>query len=122
MIDWGQIGYGALLSAIAALLLLGIATRGRRPAVIATGAVAAAAGPLAWNGILRAAHGDQFFTDAPLDVFPVSWQDTGSGVFALAVAMLLYGLGPLRAEPSSRTTGYALLVGLAALLVDVYLY
>jgi hypothetical protein len=122
MIDWGEIGYGAALSAIAAAVLLAGATRGRRPAVIVTGALAAAAGPVAWNAILRAAHGDQFFTDAPLTVFPVSWQDTGSGVFALAVAALLYGLGPLRAEPARRTVVYALLAGLAAFLVDIYLY
>jgi hypothetical protein len=24
---------------------------------------------------------DQFFHDAPIPVFPISWQDTGSGVF-----------------------------------------
>ena len=82
MIDWSQICYGAALSAIAASALLAGATRGRRPSVIVTGALAAATGPVAWNAILRAAHGDQFFTDAPIAVFPVSWQDTGSGVFA----------------------------------------
>ncbi|MFE9446211.1 hypothetical protein ACFYO2_46610 [Streptomyces sp. NPDC006602] len=122
MIGWGEIAYGAALSAVAASVLLAVATRGRRPAVILTGALAAAAGPVAWNAILRAAHGDQFFTDAPFTVFPVSWQDTGSGVFALAVAALFYGLGPLRAEPGRRTVGYALLAGLAAFLVDIYLY
>ncbi|MFF4605730.1 hypothetical protein ACFY12_23685 [Streptomyces sp. NPDC001339] len=31
----------------------------------------------------RATHGTQFFTDAPVAVFPISWQDTGSGVFAV---------------------------------------
>ncbi|MFF1899088.1 hypothetical protein [Streptomyces sp. NPDC058206] len=41
---------------------------------------------MAWNAILRAAHGEQFFTYAPVIVFPVSWQDTGSGVFTLAAA------------------------------------
>ena len=122
MIDWGQICYGAALSAIAASALLAGATRGRRPSVIVTGALAAAAGPVAWNAILRAAHGDQFFTDAPIAVFPVSWQDTGSGVFAFAVAAILYGIGPLRAEPARRTVAYGLLAGLAALLVDIYLY
>ena len=122
MIGWGQIGYGAVLSAVAATVLLAAFTRGRRPTVIATGALSAAAGPVAWNAILRAAHGDQFFTDAPLAVLPVSWQDTGSGVFAFAVGALAYGLGPLGAEPARRTTGYALLAGLAAFLVDIYLY
>jgi len=43
-------------------------------------------------------------------------------VFAFAVGALAYGLGPLGAEPARRTTGYALLAGLAAFLVDIYLY
>ncbi|GAA1707980.1 hypothetical protein [Streptomyces yatensis] len=122
MIGWGQIFYGAALSAVLSGVLLAIVLRGRRLAVIVTGALAAAAGPIAWNAILRAAHGDQFFTDAPLAAFPVSWQDTGSGVFALATAVLALGLGPLRNEPARRTVTYALLAGLAALVVDVYLY
>jgi hypothetical protein len=80
------------------------------------------AGPIAWNAILRATHASTFFTDAPIVVLPTSWQDTGSGVFALATTTLLLGLGPLRAEQSHRTIRLALLAGLAAFLVDVYLY
>jgi hypothetical protein len=40
----------------------------------------------------------QFFLDAPIPVFPISWQDTGSGVFTVAVAALLLGFGPLRTD------------------------
>lgn len=122
MIGWGQIGYGAVLSAIAAAVVLAAASRGRHVWVIGTGALAAAAGPVAWNAILRATDGRSFFVDAPLAVFPVSWQDTGSGVFALASAALLLGLGPLRTEPGRRTATYAVLTGLAALAVDAYMY
>lgn len=122
MISWGQILYGAVLSAVVAALLLTAVIRPRRPAAIATGAVTAALGPVAWNAILRAAHGDQFFTDAPVAVFPVSWQDTGSGVFTLAAASLALGLSPLRSEAASRTVRLALLAALAAWLVDIYLY
>lgn len=109
-----------MLSAVAAGGLIAI-TWGRTCAVVATGALAAAVGPLAWNAILRAAHGDQFFTDAPVIVFPVSWQDTGSGVFTLA-ASLGYGLGPLATQPTRTSVRYALLAAVAALFVDVYLY
>jgi hypothetical protein len=55
-------------------------------------------------------------------VAPASWQDTGSGVFALAATALLLGLGPLGGIHSRRTVSYALLAGVAAFLVDVYLY
>ena len=122
MIEWPQIAYGAALSALAAAAVLTLVARPRRLSVIGTGAAAAALGALAWNAILLAVDGRQFFVDAPIAVFPVSWQDTGSGVFALTAAAMLLGFGPLRSQPSKRSAGYAAVVALAALVVDVYLY
>jgi hypothetical protein len=78
-------------------------------------------GPLAWDLILRHTDGD-FFVDAPGLVFPVSFEDTGSGVFATAIGALLLGFGPLRAASGRRFALTALFCGVAALLVDVYLY
>jgi hypothetical protein len=121
MIDWGQILYGAALSAVLAVVLLAIPKRSRDLGGILPGALAALTGPILWNAILRATHDTQFFTDLPLAVFPVSWQDTGSGVFTLATATLTYGLWR-GGDPARRVAGYSLLAGLAALLVDVYLY
>jgi hypothetical protein len=43
-------------------------------------------------------------------------------VFALAATALLLGVGPLAAAPTRRTMGLAVFCGLAAFLVDVYLY
>src|SRR5215216_1639449 len=122
MLSWGSILYGAGLSAVAAGALFAIVARPRQPAVILAGVLAAATGPLAWNAILRATHASQFFTDAPLRLLPASWQDTGSGVFAFAVTAALLGVGPLAAAPARRTIRLAALCGLAAFLVDVYLY
>jgi hypothetical protein len=98
MISWATIFYGAALSALLAGALV------------------------AWNAILRATHADSFFTDAPMRILPASWQDAGSGVFALATAALILGLGPLRTLPARRVVSLCLLTGLAAFLVDVYLY
>ncbi len=122
MLDWGQIIYGAMLSAATAAAAIALVMRPRRLGVIATGALAAGLGPLAWNAILRATDGRSFFVDAPMAVFPVSWQDTGSGVFAVAVAAVLLGLGPLRTTAGRQTALAAVLCGAAALVVDVYLY
>ncbi len=122
MLNWASILYGAAVSAVLAGATLAALTRPRQPAVIVAGMVATAAGPVAWNAILRATHASQFFTDAPLRVLPASWQDTGSGVFALAATAVLLGVGPLAAGPARRTIGLAGLCGLAAFLVDVYLY
>jgi hypothetical protein len=122
MLSWPSILYGAALSAVAAGAALTALARPRQLAVILTGALATAAGPLAWNAILRATHASQFFTDAPLRLLPARWQDTGSGVFAFTATAVLLGLGPLAAAPARRTIALAVLCGLAAFLVDVYLY
>jgi hypothetical protein len=52
----------------------------------------------------------------------VSYEDTGSGVWATALAALLLGFGPLRAATGRRLALTAMTCGLVALLVDVYLY
>ena len=122
MLSWTTIAYGAALSAGLAALLVGALITPRRAAVIAVAGLAGAGGPVAWNAILRAVHAPNFFTDAPIAVFPASWQDTGSGVFALAVSTLALGLGPLGKAPGRRIALVALLVGVAAFVVDIYLY
>jgi hypothetical protein len=122
MISWSAIGFGAAQSALAAGLLVALVARGQRVAAGIGAAAGAAIGPLAWNAILRATHADSFFTDAPVTAMPASWQDTGSGVFAIAATALVLGLGPLGDRPARSTVGYCLLAGLAAFLVDVYLY
>lgn len=119
---WGVIAYGAALSAVAAAVLVGLAGRERSPVVLGCAAVSAVLGALGWNAILHATHADQFFHDAPIPVFPISWQDTGSGVFSVAAAVVLLGFGPMRASPSRRLAFLAVLKGLGALLVDIYLY
>jgi hypothetical protein len=122
MLSWGVIAYGAALSAVLAVLLVFFLARERRPGVLAAVAVGAIAGPVSWNAILRATNGNQFFVDARVPVFPISWQDTGSGVFALAALAVILGLGPLRAEPGRRVALLASLGALGTLLVDIYLY
>jgi hypothetical protein len=121
MLSWASILYGAALSAALAGVALAVLAR-RQAAVIAAGVAATLVGPIAWNAILRATHASQFFTDAPVAVLPASWQDTGSGVFALAAAAVLLGVGPLAGAPARRTISLAALCGLVAFLVDVYLY
>lgn len=122
VLPWSTVAYGAVLSAVLAGVLVALAVRPRRLAVIAAAALAAAVGPLAWNAILNRLGAAEFFVDAPIPVFPISWQDTGSGVFALAVAAVVLGLGPLAQAPGRRVALTALLAGVAALLIDIYLY
>ena len=120
MIAWSSIAYGAALSAVFTAVVVALVTR--RPLLTVMLAVAAAVGPIGWNAVLRATHAREFFTDAPIAVFPISWQDTGSGVITLAVATAILGLGPLARDAARRTVALATLTGLVACLVDVYLY
>ena len=122
MLSWGSILYGALLSAAAAALLVFLVRRTRRVDLLAAAGLSGAAGPFLWNAILHRVGGREFFVDAPVAVMPASWQDTGSGVFAVAVATVVLGFWPVRDEPGRRVAVLALLCGLGAFLVDVYLY
>jgi hypothetical protein len=98
------------LSGVAAALVVFAARRDHRFDVLAAAAACGAAGPLLWNAILRRVEGGEFFVDARVSVMPASWQDTGSGVFTVAVAALVLGFGPHRDEPgpSRRAVGAAL--------------
>lgn len=121
MPSWGATIWGVIASAVLAALLGRLVLRRRRPAVLAAMAAAAALGPLLWDLILRHTGGD-FFVDAPGSVFPVSFEDTGSGVFAVALGALLLGFGPERSSAGRTVATTALTCGIAALLVDIYLY
>jgi hypothetical protein len=120
MLSWSTITYGAALSGAGAGILVAAVARPRRIAVIATAVASAFLGPLAWNAILRATGGSAFFHDAAIAAFPVSWQDTGSGVFTLATATVLLGLASMAREPGRRLLIVGLLAAIPALLVDVY--
>src|SRR5438105_2794159 len=119
MISWSTILYGAALSAVFAAALVFLAARERRLFVLAIVAVTAFAGPVAWNAVLHSVDASDFFVDAPVAVFPVSWQDVGSGVWTLALASVAQGAVQKSAR---RATILAALTAVAALLVDIYLY
>jgi len=116
--------FGAVVSAVVAALAgtLSAPVR-RRPPLLATVALSALLGPLAWNCILRTTGATAAFShDLPFKPFPISWQDTGSGVFALAVAFTALSLGAAAHQRPRHVAAQAATAALAALLVDIYLY
>ncbi|MDQ0663183.1 hypothetical protein QFZ35_001681 [Arthrobacter ulcerisalmonis] len=115
--------FGALLSALAALVLLLLVRRERRAGVVATAAGAALLMPMLWNSILDWTGAIGLFShDLPFPPFPVSWQDTGTGVFTLAGTALALMVGPCRNDRARNVSATTAVTALAALLVDVYLY
>lgn len=118
-----QMLYGAALSVVAALLLVFFVGKERRPLVLLSAGAAAFLMPIWWNAILRwTAATDAFSHDLPFRPFPVSWQDTGSGVFTLAGAAVLLGLGACAKDPAGRVARLVLLTALGAFLIDIYTY
>ncbi len=122
MLSNAHIGYGLGLTALFELLLTVAVPRWRHPALIATTTVVSVLAVLGWQYVLRATHAAQFFTDLPFRPFPISWQDTGSGVATFAFTGLALAYGPMRRQPAPAAAGLALAAGLVALLVDIYLY
>lgn len=121
MPTWGAVVWGVAASGVLAVVLCFFILRVRARRTLAAAAVSAMLAPLLWDLILRHTGGN-FFVDAPGVVFPVSFEDLGSGVFATAIGALVLGLGPLRAATGARVASASLLCGAAALLVDIYLY
>ena len=121
MPSWGAVAYGVLLSGIVAAVAVRFVLRERRPTVLACAALSSALAPLAWDLVLRHTGGN-FFVDAPGYVFPISYEDTGSGVAGVALAALVLGFGPMRTATGHRLALTAATCGLASLLVDIYLY
>lgn len=121
MIGWGEILYGAALSTALGAVLLVVVLREQSARVLAPALAATLLGPLAWNAILRETRSPDFFVDLPFKPFPVSWQDTGSGVFTLALAAVFLGV-VLRHDPAGRVVRLAAVVALVAFVVDIYLY
>src|SRR3954452_15209101 len=109
---WGAVAFGVVVSSVFAAAALALGLRERRPSVLVVGGLAAALAPLCWDLILRHTRGD-FFVDAPGVVFPVSFEDAGSGVFATALAALALGFGPLRAASGRRLALAAATCGIA---------
>ena len=119
----GSMLYGAGLSAVLAVVLVGGVARVRRPTVLLTAGVTAFLMPLWWNSILRWTGATEAFShDLPFRPFPVSWQDTGSGMFTLAGATIALTLTAGAREPARNTIRLALWTALAAFLIDIYTY
>ena len=115
-------GYGAALSGLLAFVLVWFVAKERAPSVLVTCVLSAIVMPLCWNTMLRLSGATGILShDLAFRPFPMSLQDTGTGVFTLAGAATALGLFSGDA-PARRTTVLALWTALAALLVDIYLY
>ncbi len=123
MLSWGHLAYGAALSAfVEVLVMLALPRWRRRPWLIVTAALIGFAGPFGWQAVLKVTESYRFYTDLPVSFFPISYQDTGSGVVTFAIRSLTLAYGPMRSALARDVATLSLATGGAALLVDIYLY
>ena len=100
------------------LILAALWPWARQPRRLVAVAVAGAIGIAAWNVALNVGNATGFNVDGP--VLGLSLQDVGSGVLAFATTAFTLGLVTDRAEPARRVVGVSAIVGLIAVLVDLF--
>ena len=120
MLGWGTIAYGAVLSAVlatAGVFLFGSERHGR---VALTAGLVSGLAVAGWGSAVRATDANGLLAEAPFELFPVSWQDGGAGLTALAATMVVLGCGLRRSARAAHLVLLGLLCGMAALLIGVY--
>jgi hypothetical protein len=119
VLPWSQVLFGSLIGPAAGVLLLW-SLRERRWATLAVTAASVCAGTWLWNSMLNVRRAGVIDGDIPFKPFPISWQDTGTGVFAFTFAALALLATIQRDEPGRRTLKIAGIAALAAFVMDVY--
>lgn len=119
VLPWSRIVFGSIIGPIVGTALLW-ALRERDPRTLATAAAGVFAGTWLWNLMLNVRHATTVDGDIPFKPFPISWQDTGTGIFALAMTTVLLLATVQRNEPGHRTLKIAGIAAGAAFLIDVY--
>jgi hypothetical protein len=111
------LAFAGLAAALVAAVLAALPV-GRRHGRFTVAAGASFVGFTGWNLTLDATHATGFNTDAP--VVGLSWADTGSGVMAFVVTVLIFGLVTETTAPGRQIVGLAALSGALAALVDLF--
>lgn len=119
VLPWSHILYGSLVGpSLGVILLLLLGERSGRTLGVA--AVAASAGTWLWNSMLNLRHAHVIDGDVPFRPFPISWQDTGTAIFAFAVITAALLATVHKNQPGSRTLKIAGVITSAVLIVDIY--
>lgn len=119
VLPWSHVLFGSLVGPVVGIAALWV-FRERHHPTLAISAVAVFTGTWLWNGMLNVRHATMIDGDIPFKPFPISWQDTGTGIFALAFATAALLATVHRHEPGHRTLKIAGIAAVAALLMDIY--
>lgn len=84
----------------------------------AVAGIATLVGWTGWHLLLNGTRATGFDVDAP--IIGLSWEDVGSGVVALFLVALVFGLVTERREAAVRVVGAASIAGVVAMLLDLF--
>lgn len=119
VLPWSRILFGSIVGPVAGAIVLWLLhERDRR--TLLTAAAGVFTGTWLWNLMLNVRHATTIDGDIPFKPFPISWQDTGTGIFALAIATTLLLATVHRYPPGHRTLKIAGIAAAAAFILDVY--
>jgi hypothetical protein len=90
----------------------------RRQGRFAIAGIATLVSWIGWHLLLNATRASGFDVDAP--IIGLSWEDVGSGVVALFLTALVFGLVTERREAAFRVVGAASIAGVIAMLLDLF--
>ena len=119
VLPWSHILYGSLVGPALGIGLVWL-LRERDARTLVVVALSACGGTWLWNGMLNVRHAGVIDGDIAFTPFPISWQDTGTTIFAFAVITLVLLASVHRNEPGHRTLKVASIASFAVLLVDIY--
>ena len=119
VLPWSHILYGSLIGPAVGVGALW-AARERETRTLAVVAVAASAGTWLWNTMLNVRHATSVDGDIPFRPFPISWQDTGTAVFAFTTITAVLLATIHRNQPGHRTLKIAGTATTAVLILDIY--
>jgi Family of unknown function (DUF6518) len=119
VLPWSHIVVGSLVGPLVGVAALWVLRERDRQTLVVV-AVAVCAGTWLWNAMLNVRHATVIDGDIPFKPFPISWQDTGTGIFAFAFATFALLATVHRSTPGHRTLKVAGIAAAAAFLIDVY--
>ena len=108
----------AVIAGLLAAAVLAVWPWARQRGRFAVAGVATLIGWIGWHLLLNATRATGFDVDAP--IIGLSWEDVGSGVVALVLVALIFGLVTERRETAVRVVGAASIAGLIAMLLDLF--
>ena len=119
MLPWSSVLFGSLVGPLIGLAVLWL-IRERHRLTLLTAGLGVFSGTWLWNLMLNIRDAGVIDGDIAFKPFPISWQDTGTGIFSFAATTALLLATIHRNEPGHRTLKIAGITALAALVMDVY--